>query len=79
MEILMTFLIFVGCFLLLSVGLIFNGKRIRGSCGGNQVKIKGETLECGACPKKEAQICESEDETGFLRLAKQAHPGGNHH
>lgn len=78
MEILMTFLIIGICFFLLSIGLIFNGKKIRGSCGGEQIKVKGEVLECGACPKKEAQICESEDDTGFVRLAKQGHPGPKH-
>jgi hypothetical protein len=37
----------------MAVGVIFNRKSLRGSCGGaDVVDCDGESLACGACPNK---------------------------
>ena len=63
MEILLSFGIFLVLFVLMSIGVIFSNRIMRGSCGGPEVlDSKGEVLSCGACPKKEKDICTSENE-----------------
>ncbi|MDA0206584.1 MAG: (Na+)-NQR maturation NqrM [Acidobacteria bacterium] len=37
----------------MAVGVIFNRKSLRGSCGGaDVVDCDGESLACGSCPNK---------------------------
>lgn len=79
MEIIITFAVVTTCFFMLSIGLILNGKLIRGSCGGEQVQHEEEVFSCGACPKKEAMICESDDDTGIARLAGLGNPNPDKH
>ena len=68
MEILFSFGIFIVLFLLMSVGVIFSNRILRGSCGGPEVlDSKGDAISCGACPKKEKDVCTSDNE--YAKLA----------
>ena len=50
---LITFAIFAVAMLIMSVGVIFSGRCLRGSCGGPEVlDAGGEPISCAACPKR---------------------------
>jgi hypothetical protein len=73
MEILLTILVFAGAMAGLGLGLI-GGRRLRGSCGGlSAVGPGGEALTCGACPKREAEVCPSDDPV--VAAARIGYPG----
>lgn len=62
----------------LSVGVIFSDRRLRGSCGGDSVLgPDGNPLSCGACPKKAAEVCPSDDP--LIALARISHPNPDGH
>lgn len=53
----MVILVSIAAFLLIaaamSVGVIFQNKSLRGSCGGSEVvDCDGESLSCGTCPNR---------------------------
>jgi len=56
-TILLTFVIIGGAMLLMSIGVIFSGRRLRGSCGGNSAdcscKENGEKR--GTCSEESQQ------------------------
>ena len=61
-EILATLLVFALCMAGLGVGIILSQSGLRGTCGSDPIlNKKGEALTCGACPKKEAEVCPSDD------------------
>lgn len=73
MEILMTMLIFGLCMSGLGLGVLFSQKGLRGTCGSDPImNKKGEALTCGVCPKKEAEVCPSDDP--MVALAQIANP-----
>ena len=76
----MEFLLILGLFALamvgLSLGVILNDRALSSSCGGVAV-IDGAEPSCGACGKKEAALCPSDDD--LVRLAQIAHPNPTHH
>jgi hypothetical protein len=46
--------------LIMSVGAIFQGKCLRGSCGGEEIwDSDGELLNCETCPVRKRGECES--------------------
>jgi len=46
--------------LIMSVGAIFQGKCIKGSCGGEEIwDADGELLNCDTCPVRRRGECES--------------------
>ena len=53
MQIFAAVLVFVGCGLILGIGLL-RGRCLRGTCGGESVRMRGLTLGCGHCPKRDA-------------------------
>ena len=62
MELILATAIFGVAMGAMSIGVMLNGRRLRGSCGGPEVVTgTGEALSCGACPKKEAEVCPSDD------------------
>jgi hypothetical protein len=78
MEIVLTLGLFACAMFGLGVGVIFSRKGIRGSCGSDPVVgPDGRELSCGACPRREVDVCPSED--NLVRLAQIAHPNPNHH
>lgn len=57
------------CFLAMAIGLLVRRMILRGGCGSHAVIVDGEKISCGACPKKEIDLCESDDETGLAKIA----------
>ena len=45
--------IFAIAMLIMAVGVIFKRPCLRGSCGGPEVIIGGESLSCATCPNRE--------------------------
>ncbi|MFP6584940.1 MAG: hypothetical protein VCD00_20575 [Candidatus Hydrogenedentota bacterium] len=62
MEILvLTMVVFGVVVLIMSVGAIFQGKCLRGSCGGEEIwDADGELLNCATCPVRQRGECESD-------------------
>ena len=49
----LTLIFFALAMLVMSVGVIFSGRCLRGSCGGPEVlDAAGEPLSCAACPRR---------------------------
>lgn len=52
-TLIITFSIFAIAMLVMSVGVIFSGRCLRGSCGGPEVlDSRGEPVSCAACPRR---------------------------
>lgn len=78
MEFLVTIAVFGAAMLAMAVGVMFSNRELRGSCGGEGIHgADGEMISCGACPKKEAELCPSDEE--LIRLAQIAHPNPRQH
>src|SRR5690606_16029375 len=60
------------CFALLGIGFLVRGMVLKGSCGGAAAVLGEES--CGACGKKERDMCPSEDGTGLLDLSQISNP-----
>ena len=60
-------------FFMMGVGFFLRGVVLKGSCGGVS-KIMGDEHACGACAKKEKELCPSEDETGLLNISQLSNP-----
>ena len=71
-TLLFTLVLFGCCFFLMGIGLVIRGAVLKGSCGG-AAKLLGEE-SCGACAKKDADICPSDDDTGLLKLSQMGNP-----
>lgn len=64
--------LFAACFFMLGVGFFIRGIVLKGSCGG-AAAVLGED-SCGACSKKAADICPSDDETGLIKITQISNP-----
>lgn len=71
-TILLTVAFFAACFLLMGIGLFIRGMVLKGSCGG-AAAVLGERA-CGACAKKEKELCPSDDESGLLDISQISNP-----
>lgn len=61
----------------MSIGVIVSNRSLQGSCGGAaSIDVGGDPM-CGACGKKEAEMCPSDDH--LVRIAQIAHPNPAHH
>ena len=61
----------------MAIGVIASNRELRGSCGGPDIHdANGDALSCGACPKKEQEMCPSDDD--LVALAQIAHPNPRH-
>jgi len=77
-ETIIAVLLFSGFFAAMSIGVMVSGRKLKGSCGGDTVMdASGNPLSCGACPKKEQDICPSDDP--LVRLAQIGNPNPKHH
>ena len=78
MEVLATIVFFGLCMCGMAIGVMVSGRRLRGSCGGDAVVgPDGQQVSCGACPKKEAEVCPTDDP--LVALSQIAHPNPRHH
>ncbi|MDJ0835244.1 MAG: (Na+)-NQR maturation NqrM [Acidobacteriota bacterium] len=59
-------------FFMLGVGFFIRGVVLKGSCGGAAAVLGEES--CGACAKKEAEICPTDDDTGLLNISNISNP-----
>lgn len=68
-TLLITFSIFAIAMAVMSVGVIFSGRCLRGSCGGPEVLDgEGEPISCAACPRrKEREAARAEGALPILR------------
>ena len=58
-TILLTVVVFAVVMLLLGIGVMFRGRCLRGTCGGEGViGPDGEILTCDTCPRREEIECE---------------------
>lgn len=65
----MVLIVFGVCFAAMAVGLIFRGVKMRGGCG-HEPELEDDRLPgCGVCPKKEVDLCESDDTTGLAAIS----------
>lgn len=76
MEVLLIFVLFGLAMVGLSLGVILSDRELSGSCGGVAV-IDGAEPSCGACGKKEAELCPSDHD--LVRIAQLGHPNPAHH
>lgn len=61
----------------MAIGVIFSNRSLRGSCGGESVRNgDGEIISCGACPKKESEVCPTDEP--LVALAQIGHPNPKH-
>lgn len=78
MEAIIAVVLFASFFAAMSIGVMVSGRSLKGSCGGDTVMdADGNPLSCGACPKKEQEICPTDDP--LVRLAQIGHPDPKHH
>ena len=64
--------VFTLCFVAMAAGVLIRGNSLKGSCGG-AAEVLGEE-SCGACAKKENEICPTDDETGLVAIAEIGNP-----
>lgn len=68
-TIMLTFALFSVGFFGMAIGLIFQGRILKKSCGGDDGAC--------ACARKDADLCPSDEE--LVRIAQIAHPNPKHH
>jgi hypothetical protein len=59
----------------MGVGVIVSNRELKGSCGG-AAELEDHGVACGACVKKEAEVCPSDDP--LVALAQISHPNPKH-
>jgi len=78
MEILLSMGIFGLAMAGMGLGVLLSNRSLRGSCGGPEVvTADGEALSCGACPRKQTEVCPTDEP--LVALAQIAHPDPRHH
>ena len=78
MQILIVALFFSACFAAMALGVLVSNRELKGSCGGADPNGPlSDVVSCGACAKKEAEVCPSDDP--LVGLAQIAHPNPRHH
>ena len=56
------------CFLAMAIGLMLRGKIMRGGCSSHSGM--DESLDgCGACPKKQINLCKEDDDMGLSGIS----------
>ena len=68
--VLITIAVFAFVILIMSIGVIFSGRCIRGSCGGEEiVGPDGELLNCDTCPVRKEREARQRDQSGGTRVS----------
>ncbi len=73
---LLTIVFFALCMAGLGLGTIVAGRRLKGSCGADVVDSDGEVIACGACTKKEVDLCPTDNQ--LVALAQIGYPTLRH-
>ena len=68
--ILVTIAVFACVVLIMSIGVIFSGRCIRGSCGGEEIiGPDGELLNCDACPVRKEREARRHGQSSGTRVS----------
>ena len=60
---------------IMAIGLLSKNRCLRGSCGGPDVlDAQGESLRCGACPRRDEQATASGDQTTLPPVTSTTEP-----
>ena len=60
---------------IMAIGLLSKNRCLRGSCGGPDVlDAQGESLRCGACPRRDEQGATSDDQTTLPPVTSTTEP-----
>jgi len=72
MEFIAAFLVFGIGVAGMAIGVIVNGRRLQGSCGG--IDINGDSLADCMCERKRQNICASQEGNELVQLAELGWP-----
>ncbi len=61
------------CFFGLGIGFFIRGAAMKASCRST-AHFMDEEPSCGACAKKEKDLCPSDDETGLIGMSQISNP-----
>ncbi len=68
--VLATIAVFAFVVLIMSIGVIFSGRCIRGSCGGKEIiGPDGELLNCDACPVRKEREARRHGQSSGTRVS----------
>ena len=68
--VLATIVVFAFVVLIMSIGVVFSGRCIRGSCGGEEIiGPDGELLNCDACPVRKEREARRHDQSTGTRVS----------
>ncbi len=68
--VLVTIAVFALVVLIMSIGVIFSGRCIRGSCGGEEIiGPKGELLNCDTCPVRVERAARQQEQAAGTRVS----------
>ena len=68
--VLATIAVFAFVVLIMSIGVIFSGRCIRGSCGGEEIiGPDGELLNCDACPVRKEREARQHGQSRGTRVS----------
>ncbi|MXY69142.1 MAG: hypothetical protein F4Y47_11370 [Acidobacteriia bacterium] len=60
---------------IMAIGLLSKNRCLRGSCGGPDVlDAQGESLRCGACPRRDEEAAASGDQTTLPPVTSTTEP-----
>ena len=65
--------VFSVCFFGLGIGFFIRGVAMKASCRST-AHFMDEDPSCGACAKKEKELCPSDDESGLLHISQISNP-----
>ncbi len=61
-TVLITIVIFALLIAGMSIGILLSNRRLKGTCGGEPARgPDGLPMLCGACPKKESDVCPTDN------------------
>ncbi|TNE89899.1 MAG: hypothetical protein EP330_10030 [Deltaproteobacteria bacterium] len=77
-QMLLVMLFFAACMGAMAIGVVVSNRELQSSCGGaGEALHEVHGISCGACVKKENEVCPSDDP--LVALAQIGHPNPKHH